>query len=63
MKESLISMFLLPSSILINKEEKLNKLDGNSYSFLENESNGLFFRNEEPPVVKWSSNEILSFIM
>ena len=44
MKESLISMFLLPSSILINKEEKLNKLDGNSYSFLENESNGLLYK-------------------
>ena len=44
MKESLISMFLLPSSILINKEEKLNKLDRNSYSFLENESNGLLYK-------------------
>ncbi len=44
MKESLISMFLLPSSILINKEEKNNKLDDNSYSFLENESNGLLYK-------------------
>ncbi|MGL5246469.1 MAG: hypothetical protein ACRC8C_02800 [Mycoplasmoidaceae bacterium] len=42
-KDSLITMFLLPSSILTDDEDKIEKCE-NSYSFLENESNGVLYK-------------------
>ncbi|MGL5640569.1 MAG: hypothetical protein ACRDCD_02885 [Mycoplasmoidaceae bacterium] len=42
-KDSLITMFLLPSSILTDDEENIEKCE-NSYSFLENESNGVLYK-------------------
>ncbi|MGL5591177.1 MAG: hypothetical protein ACRDCF_00340 [Mycoplasmoidaceae bacterium] len=43
MKDSLITMFLLPSSILTDQEDNVEKCE-NSYSFLENESNGVLYK-------------------